>query len=854
MSVRQAPATSRSVFARTDAELEDFAVVQAASGFTRQGRTTHFTTFYGNGLLNHPPGSIILLQQNTGWRGSWSIIQAANFSGRIWSDLLFYDRAAGVGEFYATEGGNIGLLSSNAGWRTSWSIIVPCNLTGGAHSDLLFYDPGAGTGEMYTTDGHGGIGLIRTNTGWRSSWSLIVPCNLTGGAHTDLLFYDPSAGIGEMYRTDGHGNISLIATNTGWRSSWSVIAACRITGGPHDDLLFYDPAGGTGEIYRTDGHGGSELVASHTDWRTSWSIVKPCRISGRDTDDLLFYDPAAGVGEFYATDRNGGISLLQSLSGWRHTWSAILPANFTDGAGQDLLFYDPSTGTGEFYATRGNTLATAALATCEADYGALREYFGGVTPGDLPFQIFVQSGHGGASHGGCSDTTIHCDAFEGDDSDLLRMLVVAEADEVFMADQGKGWDCGASNGEGLSRVLATHRYPKELGGFETGPSWLTSDRHDFVTQNDGTDTNFVSTGCATLFIHYLKFQHGYSFDRITQAAGDTPADTYRNLTGRTDSFAPFNRLLERRFAAKTSAPLSTDNPFPIQRDLLFYDPGAGTGEFYSTDIGGGISLLATDTGWRSSWKFILRGNFAGRSFDELLFYDAGAGTGEFYETDGHGGISLLRTNTGWRSSWDLILPARFGDGSFDGLLFYDRAAGTGEIYATDGRGGISQLASHTDWRKSWTTILAGAFTRSRYPSLLFYDASAGLVELYETDAGGGISLVGQTSGLPGNWTMGFACNITCGQFPDVAFYAPSAGTLQFFTTDGGGTPKPLSTQSVGRTWSQILPTAFAELLFYDASAGAGEYFRATVQGKLTSLQRHTDWRKSWSIITPGIYS
>ena len=111
------------------------------------------------------------------------------------------------------------------------------------------------------------------------------------------------------------------------------------------------------------------------------------------------------------------------------------------------------------------------------------------------------------------------------------MLVVSEADEVFMDNEGAGWDCGASNGEGLSRVLATHRYPHELTGFASGknrpdfasgPSWLTSNRPDWVSNTEGTDQHFVSIGCATLFIHYLKFQLGYSFEQITLVGGGQP--------------------------------------------------------------------------------------------------------------------------------------------------------------------------------------------------------------------------------------------------------------------------------------------------------------------------------------------
>src|SRR5437016_2488960 len=103
--------------------------------------------------------------------------------------------------------------------------------------------------------------------------------------------------------------------------------------------------------------------------------------------------------------------------------------------------------------TNGATLANAVLATCERDFAFLQRVFGGITPGGLPFDVRIIPGSSGASHAGCAATGLNCQAFSGTNADLVRMLVVAEADELFMAAQNAGWDCGASNGEGLSRIL-----------------------------------------------------------------------------------------------------------------------------------------------------------------------------------------------------------------------------------------------------------------------------------------------------------------------------------------------------------------------------------------------------------------
>jgi hypothetical protein len=143
------------------------------------------------------------------------------------------------------------------------------------------------------------------------------------------------------------------------------------------------------------------------------------------------------------------------------------------------------------------------------------------------------------------------------------MLVVAEADEVFMANQAAGWDCGASNGEGLSRVLAAELYPAQLDGFATASSWLNSNRPDFVTRNDPTDINFVSIGCSVLFINYLRSQLGHSLTSIVQAGGPTLQEVHRALTGSTDAFGPFAALLQRHFPAGTPVNLPNDNPFPL---------------------------------------------------------------------------------------------------------------------------------------------------------------------------------------------------------------------------------------------------------------------------------------------------
>jgi hypothetical protein len=247
------------------------------------------------------------------------------------------------------------------------------------------------------------------------------------------------------------------------------------------------------------------------------------------------------------------------LPGQEHSGLSAVAVLIKDGSTAHFEVYHDG-GLGD----NGKTLGAAVLQTCEDDYAALQGWFGGITPGSLPFVVNIVPGSGGASHATCSATTLTCDAFSGTDSDLVRMLVVAEADEVFMADQNKGWDCGANNGEGLSRVLATERYSAELNGFASASSWLNANpRPDFVTNNDPTDRNYISIGCATLFINYLCHQLGFDLGGIVQAGGPTLEASYRVLTGRKNGFTPFSHLLQVHFPAGTPVNLANDNPFPL---------------------------------------------------------------------------------------------------------------------------------------------------------------------------------------------------------------------------------------------------------------------------------------------------
>lgn len=233
------------------------------------------------------------------------------------------------------------------------------------------------------------------------------------------------------------------------------------------------------------------------------------------------------------------------------------PATLRGSTTHFNVYYDPG------LATTGQIIADGVLGSCEMEYTYLQIQFGGIAPG--PFNIIIAAGIGGAYHYGCSATDLYCDAdtSASPDVDHTRMLLVAEEVEVFSAAQAKGWDCGSSNGEGISRILATELYPAELNGFTSAAYWLDNGRPDFVNTNDPTDRNYLSIGCSVVFLNYLRYQLGYRWEEIVAAGAPTLAQTYTILTGQNNGFDPFKTLLQTRFPQGIPCGLTNDNPFPI---------------------------------------------------------------------------------------------------------------------------------------------------------------------------------------------------------------------------------------------------------------------------------------------------
>jgi hypothetical protein len=212
---------------------------------------------------------------------------------------------------------------------------------------------------------------------------------------------------------------------------------------------------------------------------------------------------------------------------------------------------------------RGANVAQALLHNCERDYSTLRRIFGGLTPKHLPFVVQVNADRGGASHPSCIATDISIGANSGGSVDFKRSLLVQEIDEVFMANFGRGWHCGNSGGEALSRVLAADIYRgAQAADFVSANVWLNvKSRPNWVTRSDASDTHYQSIGCSVLFLNWLRFQLHHSWADIVAAGGRTLSTTYLHLTGKRTGWEDFRAFTQAHFPPGRRYRMKSDNPF-----------------------------------------------------------------------------------------------------------------------------------------------------------------------------------------------------------------------------------------------------------------------------------------------------
>lgn len=248
-------------------------------------------------------------------------------------------------------------------------------------------------------------------------------------------------------------------------------------------------------------------------------------------------------------------------------------SNWTGSDGKPVMVYfDPSL-------ANGASLAAAILAAID-DLMAYCDWAFGVQGqgGNIIIAALggATDGSGGAYHYDCSFSSggdWYIDA--ATDPQECVGLAMAEISESYMGLQSKGWNCGGSGGEALSRFLAEIASGGPGGALAPYSSAASWDGSDWISKDQGTDGDYPSIGCGVLYLWWMVSQ-GYTVDQITQAGepDGTLSTNYQNLTGKsaTQAFCDFKAA-----AAGLGSPSSFQNDNPWNAATPPYPQGGGGG-------------------------------------------------------------------------------------------------------------------------------------------------------------------------------------------------------------------------------------------------------------------------------------
>lgn len=250
----------------------------------------------------------------------------------------------------------------------------------------------------------------------------------------------------------------------------------------------------------------------------------------------------------------------RATSGFDYPTFLVGKSTWLGADGQPVtVYYDPATGSNGLKAAQYTLAHIDALMTYLDTIFGVRGLGGNVIVAPLSPQ---GNGDGGAYHYGCGFGAQGGDWYEDSSADpvLTFGLVMAEVCESYMGLQARGWNCGGSGGEGLSRFLAeivSGGPAGSLSGFASGPSW---DGADWISRDQGTDGDYPSIGCAILYCWWM-LSRGISVARIVQAGepDGTLASNYAALTGqfKAQAFPDFKAAV-----AAAGGPTS-DNPWKV---------------------------------------------------------------------------------------------------------------------------------------------------------------------------------------------------------------------------------------------------------------------------------------------------
>ncbi|HTP24328.1 MAG TPA: hypothetical protein VMK12_01550, partial [Anaeromyxobacteraceae bacterium] len=413
------------------------------------------------------------------------------------------------------------------------------------------------------------------------------------------------------------------------------------------------------------------------------------------------------------------------------------PVSQVGTVGNCTVYYDPSLG------PQGQQLADQML-TCLVDpYVAMEAYFGvsGAAHNLIIAPLSgLNDGTGGAYHWGCdfrSGGDIYVDATFADTAidpvNQALCLYVAELSETFMGTQNRGWGCGSSNGEALSRFCAEREPPP--GSVPdwaiTAPAWDQAGRPDWINNTEPWDRNYISIGCGIVYIYWLR-SLGFTVPQIVHAAGATLAANYQTLTGKTTAYQDL-------LAALSGVTITSDNPFAARPGRWNFDdlaqqtgapPAAGNPRGYVfvaqgtqhvvyRNANGHVQELWSGGGWKTDDLTGNTGAPPAAGNPRGYVFDA-QGTQHVVHRDANGRIQELWWDGGWHVA-DLTqqTDAGMAAGNPSGYVFDQQ--GTQHVMYRDTNRHIQELWWDGAWHANDLTTHTRAPLAAGDPSTYMFD-------------------------------------------------------------------------------------------------------------------------------------
>eukprot|EP00026_Physarum_polycephalum_P006250 Phypoly_transcript_06292.p1 GENE.Phypoly_transcript_06292~~Phypoly_transcript_06292.p1 ORF type:complete len:594 (+),score=113.47 Phypoly_transcript_06292:35-1783(+) len=144
-------------------------------------------------------------------------------------------------------------------------------------------------------------------------------------------------------------------------------------------------------------------------------------------------------------------------------------------------------------------------------------------------------------------------------------------------------------------------------------------------------------------------------------------------------------------------------------DLLIYDRSTGTGRLIGFAANGTSDLVVEIGGGRTTWDFLVTGDFRGTGRDDLVLYSRQDGQADLVGFGNDGKQNFDVTSPGWRHTWDLVAVSdRYtkAQGGQSQILLYEKDNGSADLVIWNkAANGLSVDAQYKNWEVNSSILI-----------------------------------------------------------------------------------------------------------------------------------------------------